>query len=140
MAGAVAAGAIGAVSKSATLQVLLDTVFAAAAGDEVMTEEERNEWLLRYQSYQAQRRELDQHLARLTPREREVLDLLDQGNSARTIAVHLVVSLTTVRAQIRAILAKLDVKSQLEAVALLNGQSPQMVPVTTTDSLALSAR
>ena len=140
MAGAVAAGAIGAVSKSATLQVLLDTVFAAAAGDEIMTEEERNEWLLRYQSYQAQRRELDQHLARLTPREREVLDLLDQGNSPRTIAVHLVVSLTTVRAQIRAILAKLDVNSQLEAVALLNGQLPLMVPVKTTDSLALSAR
>jgi DNA-binding NarL/FixJ family response regulator len=123
MAGAVAAGAIGTVSKSDTLRVLLDSVFAAAAGGEVMPDAERSEWLRRYQSYQTQRRELDQHLARLTPRERKVLELLDQGSCAQTIAEQLVVSLTTVRAQIRSILAKLEVNSQLEAVALLNVRS-----------------
>lgn len=123
MAGAVAAGAIGTVSKSDTLRVLLDSVFAAAAGGEVMPDAERSEWLRRYQSYQTKRRELDQHLARLTPRERKVLELLDQGSCAQTIAEQLVVSLTTVRAQIRSILAKLEVNSQLEAVALLNVRS-----------------
>jgi DNA-binding NarL/FixJ family response regulator len=41
-----------------------------------------------------------------------------QGRRATAIAEHFVVSLTTVRTQIRAILVKLEVNSQLEAVAL----------------------
>ena len=40
------------------------------------------------------------------------------GESAETIAEQVVVSLTTVRSQIRAILLKLGVNSQLAAVAL----------------------
>jgi DNA-binding NarL/FixJ family response regulator len=53
-------------------------------------------------------------------REREVLALLAQDYRAGATAEHLVVSLTTVRTQIRAILVKLEVNSQLEAVALAN--------------------
>jgi DNA-binding NarL/FixJ family response regulator len=122
LAAAIAAGAIGSVSKSATLQVLLDTVLTAAAGEQVMSEKTRNEWVLRHHFHQNRQRELDQRLARLSPREREVLNLLAQGHHAQSIAVHFVVSVTTVRAQIRAILAKLGVNSQLEAVALANHQ------------------
>ena len=55
----------------------------------------------------------------LTAREREVLDGLVAGKRAAAIAEESVVSLATVRAQIRAILAKLGVSSQLEAVALV---------------------
>jgi DNA-binding NarL/FixJ family response regulator len=120
VAAAIAAGAIGSVSKTATFEVLLDTVLAAAAGKQLMSKQTRGDWLLRHQAYQAQQRERDQRLARLSPREREVLDLLAQGHHAQNIATYFVVSLTTVRAQIRAILAKLDVNSQLEAVALTN--------------------
>ena len=130
LAAAIAAGAIGSVSKSASLQVLLDTVLAAASGEQIMSEQARNEWVLRHQFHQNRQRELDQRLARLSPREREVLDLLACGHHARSIAVHLVVSVTTVRAQIRAILAKLDVNSQLEAVALVNHKiDPLRTPV-----------
>jgi DNA-binding CsgD family transcriptional regulator len=49
-----------------------------------------------------------------------LLDLLADGYRAARIAKTFVVSLATVRAQIRAILCKLEVYSQLEAVALLH--------------------
>jgi DNA-binding NarL/FixJ family response regulator len=56
----------------------------------------------------------------LTEREREVLDRLAHGHRAQSIARDFHVSLTTVRSQIRSVLNKLQVTSQLEAVALLN--------------------
>lgn len=117
-AAAIAAGAVGVVLKSASFTELLDTVRAAAAGQAVMGEHTRRTWLLRHRGYQQQERELAGRLGRLSPREREVLTLLAQGLRAHQIAEQFVVELTTVRTQIRAILAKLDVTSQLEAVAL----------------------
>jgi DNA-binding CsgD family transcriptional regulator len=62
----------------------------------------------------------------LSPREREVLELLTEGMRAAAIAEYFVVSMPTVRTQIRSILAKLDVSSQLEAVALFR-QQPETV-------------
>ncbi|MDP8927430.1 MAG: response regulator transcription factor [Actinomycetota bacterium] len=53
----------------------------------------------------------------LTPREGRVLGHLMEGHSADEIAAYEFVSLATVRTQIRAILRKLDVNSQLAAVA-----------------------
>ena len=54
----------------------------------------------------------------LTPRERAVLAALAQGQRAETIAAAAFLSEATVRSQIRGVLAKLGVNSQLEAVAL----------------------
>lgn len=54
----------------------------------------------------------------LTPREQEVLAGLAEGRSAEAIAAELVVSLATVRSHIRAVLQKLEVNSQVAAVAL----------------------
>ena len=54
----------------------------------------------------------------LTPREREVLQLLADGADTREIARTLVVSLATVRNHVQNILAKLHVHSRLEAVVL----------------------
>jgi DNA-binding NarL/FixJ family response regulator len=68
-------------------------------------------------------RERAEQRARLAPfltlsrREAAVLALMMDGHSAETIAATCFVSLPTVRSQIRAILTKLDVKSQLAAVA-----------------------
>jgi DNA-binding CsgD family transcriptional regulator len=47
-----------------------------------------------------------------------------EGRSAAEIATTLVVSLTTVRSHIRSILRKLNVNSQLAAVALAFGTLP----------------
>lgn len=60
-------------------------------------------------------------LVQLTSSERRVLFHLTEGWGAQEIADQLVVSLTTVRSHIRSILRKLNVKSQLAAVAIANG-------------------
>ncbi len=54
----------------------------------------------------------------LTGREREVLRLLASGASTEAIAKQLFISPSTVRNHITSILAKLDVRSRLEAVTL----------------------
>jgi DNA-binding NarL/FixJ family response regulator len=121
-AAAIAAGAIGSVSQSSPFTTLLRTVHTAAAGESLMTEAVRQCWLVRHRGYQTQERELTRRLGRLSTREHEVLNLLAQGYRAAGVAETFVVSVATVRAQIRAILSKLDVNSQLEAVALANGR------------------
>jgi DNA-binding NarL/FixJ family response regulator len=55
--------------------------------------------------------------AQLTPREREVLELLAGGQGAAEIAVALGISMPTVRTHIQHILSTLGVHSQLAAVA-----------------------
>ncbi len=54
--------------------------------------------------------------ALLTPREHEVLTLLSQGRDVQAIASHLGLSPHTVRDHVKAILAKFDARTQLEAV------------------------
>ncbi|MGD9531939.1 LuxR C-terminal-related transcriptional regulator [Pseudonocardia sp.] len=122
VAAAIAAGAIGSVPKSRSFDVLLATVSAAARGESVMTEQEHQAWLERHRRYIARERELARRLSRLSPREREVLEMLAEGRRAASIAEHFVVSMPTVRTQIRSILTKLEVSSQLEAVALFRQQ------------------
>jgi DNA-binding CsgD family transcriptional regulator len=60
---------------------------------------------------------------RLTPREREILDLLALGNGTKQIADHLVISSKTVKTHVQNILAKLGAASRLEAVAMLRLRS-----------------
>lgn len=124
LADAVVAGAAGIVDKSSSTDAFVTCVRRLLAGQDVMDPSEREE-LLRY-ARQAQLRR-DQSaavLGRLTLRERQVLDRLAEGYRAAAIAEEFVVSLTTVRSQIRSVLGKLGVGSQLEAVALLRASSP----------------
>jgi DNA-binding NarL/FixJ family response regulator len=120
IAAAIGAGATGFIPKSSPLPELLDTVAGAAAGRAPFAPEVRERWLQLDRSSRAADRRDRTRWRRLTAREREVLEHLAYGERATVIAEHFVVSLTTVRAQIRSILAKLDVNSQLEAVALLH--------------------
>jgi PAS domain S-box-containing protein len=55
---------------------------------------------------------------RLTPRQREVLRALGDGESTDQIAAHLFVSRDTARNHVRAILQRLGARSRLEAVAI----------------------
>ncbi len=111
------AGAVGIVSKDETVSAILDTIECAAAGEEIRPVD-RVDRLRRFEQADRARRS---HLAifeGLTPSEQEVLCMLAQGRSAASIAEARFVSLPTVRSQIKAVLAKLGVTSQLEAVAL----------------------
>ena len=56
-------------------------------------------------------------VARLTPREREVLDLMARGLDNRAIAAKLGIQYTTVRGHVRSVVEKLGARSRLEAVA-----------------------
>ena len=121
---ALAAGAIAAVPKRAPWPVLLANVRAALHGRTVMTAETRQELIDSFRARDAERREIAEKLSRLTQREREVLAELARGHRAQAVAEQYVVSLATVRTQIRSVLSKLEVGSQLEAVALYRrGQS-----------------
>ena len=55
---------------------------------------------------------------RLTPRQLEVLELIDQGRAAKAIAGKLGIAEPTVRNHIRSILLELGCHSQLEALAV----------------------
>jgi DNA-binding NarL/FixJ family response regulator len=114
IAAAIVAGAIGWVSKSAPFEQLVQAAAAAVAGRSNLSEQERRELV----ALNRGDRDRDRLLDRLTAREREVLDRLAAGQRAKKVAEEFVVSVATVRSQIRSILAKLEVGSQLEAVAL----------------------
>lgn len=61
----------------------------------------------------------------LTPRQAEVLRLLEQGRSTDDIASELHLSTETVRNHVRRMLRSLGVRSRLEAVALAHGDLVQ---------------
>ena len=116
-AASIDAGAKAVISKSEPFSVMLEAVRSAARGQLTADAAERDDLrrLLRQQ-----RRAHAERLApfqQLTPRERDVLSHLMDGRSAEGIAAASYVSLATVRSQIRAVLMKLGVNSQLGAVA-----------------------
>ena len=117
---ALAAGAVAGIPKSAALPVLVTAVRRVAQGAEVMHPDRRQQYIEAYRRQQDRARALGRRLASLTDRERAVLDHLAHGRRAQAIADEFQVSLPTVRTQIRAVLAKLGVGSQLEAVSLLH--------------------
>lgn len=114
------AGALACVSKTAALPVLVTAIRRATQGLHVMHPERRRYYVMKYQQAQAQAHVVERRLARLTDRERAVLEQLARGRRAQSIAEEFRVSLATTRTQIRAVLQKLEVNGQLEAVALLN--------------------
>jgi DNA-binding NarL/FixJ family response regulator len=113
-----ARGASGWLPKRASLEELLAAILALAGGREVLRESERDRLLRVWR----ERREAESAVLgpflRLSPREGAVLGLLMEGRSVDWIAQTSFVSSDTVRTQVRAILTKLGVNSQLEAVAL----------------------
>jgi DNA-binding NarL/FixJ family response regulator len=114
------AGALTCVSKTAALPVLITAIRRATQGLEAMQPERRRYLIAKYHEQQEQARVVERRLARLTDRERAVLDRLARGRRAQSIADEFCVSLATTRTQIRAVLNKLGVTGQLEAVAILN--------------------
>ena len=118
LAACLEAGAVGIVSKTTGFADLIETVRRLAEGHAILSENDRQELLADLRAKRsADRRRLAPFEA-LTSREKAVLAGLVAGESAEEIAARSYVSLSTVRTQIRSILLKLRVKSQLTAVAL----------------------
>jgi DNA-binding NarL/FixJ family response regulator len=117
LAETLALGAIGWVSKTEPFERLLEAAEVALHGRALLAPARQAELVdLGWASLTAERG-LKKQMARLTPREAEVLAALGNGMSAEEIAGELFVSVGTVRTHIRGVLTKLGVSSQLAAVA-----------------------
>ena len=115
---AVRAGARKVLAKSQPLRDILATVRRITAGLPVMDREEREELLTEWARARFESQGLRDRLDQLTVRESEVLGHLMKGRAVREIAGLSVVSEATVRTQVKSILAKLEVSSQLAAVGM----------------------
>lgn len=124
IAAAVAAGAANWVVKGANLAELVAATVALAEGHGGLTRAERREMLERHRDTRRTRGHGAERLARLTAKEREVLDRLTAGASPREIARQTHTSEHTVRAHIRGILRKLEVGSQGAATAVARQHTP----------------
>ncbi|GAA2565543.1 LuxR C-terminal-related transcriptional regulator [Pseudonocardia hydrocarbonoxydans] len=118
IAAAVAAGALGWLAKSLPFDEIVATIAATARGEHRFDPGPRSALVAEHHAAAGARRELDRRWSRLTPREREVLARLVDGRRVADVAREFVVAEATVRTQVRSILAKLEVRSQLEAVAV----------------------
>jgi DNA-binding NarL/FixJ family response regulator len=115
---AVEQGAVGYLDKSVPYHELLTAVLDAAHGRPVMTPDQRQVLLQDLWAARQDEAAAREPFERLTTREQQVLRELGNGKSVGSIASEWFVSEATVRTQVRGVLMKLGVTSQLEAVAL----------------------
>ena len=113
-------GARKVLSKSGALQQALSTVRRLHQGLPVVTREELEFLLNAWANQSRVDDDIRRRLERLTPRERQVLGALIEGRTVRAISQDSVVSEATVRTQVKSILNKLEVSSQLAAVGMAN--------------------
>lgn len=111
---ALAAGAAGFLLKSVTAPQLLDAVRAVARGDGALAPEVTRRVLARLAA-SARRPAPPAGLADLTPRETDVLACLGRGLSNAGIAAELVISEATTKTHVSRVLAKLGVRSRVQA-------------------------
>jgi DNA-binding NarL/FixJ family response regulator len=104
-------------SKSARLASVISVVRRVSQDQLVLDRSERDRLIGVYHRQAVERRELQLRLRRLTMHEGEILRHLMAGLTVREIAAVRVVSEATVRSQVKAILAKLELSSQIAAVA-----------------------
>lgn len=117
LAATLEAGAVGFVAKDAPFDELLATIKRAALDEPVIDPNVRYQLLAELREHRSTERKRHAPFESLTNRERQVLAALAAGKSVESIASEWVVSTATVRTQVRGILTKLDVSSQLAAVA-----------------------
>lgn len=115
-----AVGARRVLSKAGTLDGVLATITALSQGRAVLDETERAELIALARANGREHREIRARFELLTPRESVVLGHLMRGETVHDVAAAFVVSENTVRTQVKRILGKLEVSSQLAAVGLAN--------------------
>ena len=116
IARAVESGAAGVLHKSAGMDEIIDAVRRLKAGETLLPLEDVVELLRFAGARKEEEYEAQQAIARLTDREREVLEALAEGLDAQQIAGRLHISAKTERNHVASILAKLGVHSRLQAL------------------------
>ena len=106
------AGVAGYVTRDSSLEELVDVVESVARGETLLSP--------RIAALLLRRVKAAAHpgpAARLTPRETEIVALIDDGLSNKQIARRLTIELATVKNHVHSILEKLEVKRRAEAAA-----------------------
>jgi DNA-binding NarL/FixJ family response regulator len=116
IARAVENGAAGVLHKTAQLEEVVEAVRRLSVGEALLPLEEVVELLRFASSRKEEEHEAQQAIARLTPREREILQALAEGLDSHGIAERLYISLRTERNHMTSILAKLGAHSRLQAL------------------------
>jgi len=111
--GALRAGASGFLLKRTRPEELIAAIHTIAAGDSLLSPSVTSRVIERMARRPARD---DARLAALTPREREVLELLAQGSSNAEIAAALVIEESTVKTHVKRVLDKLDLRDRVQAV------------------------
>ena len=112
---ALRAGASGFILKESPPEEIIEAVRVVARGDALIAPQVTRAVLDELHRHPA-RLELQAKLEALTPREREVLELLARGLSNAEIAAELVVGEGTVKTHVAHVLAKLGVRDRVQAV------------------------
>jgi two-component system nitrate/nitrite response regulator NarL len=136
---ALANGARAVIEKSAPFAEIVSAVERVRNRLPVISRHEREELLGAYREAAASSRDLRRRFGSMTRREAEVLGQLMSGKQVSEIARLRFVSESTVRTQVKSILAKLQVNSQLTAVGLAHQLSWQP-PVDPDDATPAPAR
>ena len=116
MARALEHGAAGVMHKSSDIEELTDAMRRLQEGKSLLPPEEMVELFRLASSQREQEREISEAIARLTFREKEVLQALAEGLNRQEIAERFHISVGTVRNHISSILSKLGVHSQAQAL------------------------
>lgn len=112
---AIANGAAGFIPKSLRRTAIVGAIQSILAGDIYIPDEFRLG-----EGAAAETADISRRIASLTPQQTVVLGLVVAGKLNKQIAYELDVSMTTVKAHVSAILAKLNVYSRTQAVILAN--------------------
>ncbi|MGH2727302.1 MAG: response regulator [Actinomycetota bacterium] len=115
---AIRAGASGWVTKDAPTEELLGAIRGVAVGESWIPPRLLTGVLRELLMTRRLVDEDEERLARLTPRERSVLEMMADGLDRSSIAERMFLSTNTIRTHVQNIFAKLHVRSSLEAVAL----------------------
>jgi len=114
--GALRAGASGFLLKRTRPEDLIAAVHTIGTGDSLLSPSVTRRVIDRTAQQPVPELADQAKLEELTPREREVLELIARGLSNREIAAELVVEESTIRSHIRRILMKLDLRDRVQIV------------------------
>jgi two-component system, NarL family, nitrate/nitrite response regulator NarL len=118
------AGACGCVFRSGTLADVESVITSVSRGEALLSPRITASLLSRLSDL-ASERAVTAAEARLTSREAEIAEMLDEGLSNKEIAQRLSIALSTVKNHVHSILEKLQVTRRGEAVARIHGREPR---------------
>jgi DNA-binding NarL/FixJ family response regulator len=116
--GALSAGASGFLLKRTSPEELIAAIHTIHAGDSLLSPSVTSRVIERTASRPTPDASQDPRLQELTPRERDVLELIARGLSNAEIAAELVVEESTVKTHVKRVLSKLGARDRVQAVII----------------------